>query len=655
MGVVLYFIEASSTIFFMRTTVQQMTDVRSLEHKLQQQKAPHQRLILVDQLLSQYAFTNLERAKDLLVEQEKLLQQYYLTDLELNYLQFSAIVENQLYNYEASVNHFKAAIDLVEVGGDVNQQAEVYIDYAGTCINISRMEQAYSLLEKAGKLLRTFPNPRLQARLIAREGYLALHYRNYSHAAELLMEADKQITALGSQISIKDHYFLILIHTGLGNIHEYNDDQVQSVQAYLKVVEMATISGIHSRLAWLYLNVGNGYLALNNLQQAEIYFNKAIENHDDSSPFPKASAYANLGYCAVQTKDYTKALKLFKKAEIQYHELATDRSKNFGLIENWRGLVYAHLNKPKTAEKHFFKAWELAEEVEDFKLLSSICKDLADFYAHQDDHKQAYEYLQQHGKYGDLYLKEVNERKRTELEVKYEAEKQQKEAEVLRLEAARLQLKALRAQMNPHFLYNALNAIQNYITSNEIAYAAKYLAKFAKLMRQSLEYSEIETISLEKEIEFLEDYLYINEKLRFEDHLKYSIKVDEDIEEDILGVPTMIVQPYLENAIEHGLRNKKNGAIQLSFALYDDDTILCVVEDNGIGREQARIFQQRDMRYQNHKSRGTNITEQRLQMLHNAKDNRVFVNTIDLKDEKTGAALGTRVEIMIPIMETQMR
>lgn len=639
----------------MRTPISQITDVRALEHKLQHQKAPHQRLILVDQLLSQYAFTNLKRAKELLIEQEQLLQVYYLTDLELNFLQFSAIVDNQLYNYHESVAHFKAAIELVEVGGDVNQQAEVYIDYAGTCINISLMEQAHNLLEKAGKLLRSFPNPRLQARLTAREGYLALLYRNYSHAIELLMEADKQITALGNQITLKDHYFLILIHTGLGNIYEFNDDQEKSVQAYLKVVEMATISGIHSRLAWLYLNVGNGYMALNKLQQAENYFNKAIENHDDSSPYPKASAYANLGYCALQTKEYKKALQLFKIAEVQYHTLSTGRNENFALIENWRGLVYSHLEKPKTAEKHFSKALVLAEEVDDYKRLSSICKDLAAFYAQQDDYKQAYEYLQQHGKYGDQYLLEVNERKRTDLEFKYEAEKQQKVAELLRLEAARLQLKALRAQMNPHFLYNALNAIQNYITSSEIAFAAKYLAKFAKLMRQSLEYSEIETISLEKEIEFLEDYLYINEKLRFEDHLKYSIVVDDDIEEDILGVPTMIVQPYLENAIEHGLRNKKNGTIRLSFVLYDDDNILCVVEDNGIGREQARIFQQRDMRYQNHKSRGTNITEQRLQMLHNAKDNRVFVNTIDLKDEKTGTALGTRVEIMIPIMETQMR
>ena len=242
-----------------------------------------------------------------------------------------------------------------------------------------------------------------------------------------------------------------------------------------------------------------------------------------------------------------------------------------------------------------------------------------------------------------------------ELEVKYEAEKKKQETELLRLQATRLQLKALRAQMNPHFMYNALNSIQNYITSNEVTSAAKYLAKFAQLMRRSLEYSDLEIISLEKEIEFLEEYLHLNEKLRFENRLNYEIIIDEEIEEDILGVPTMIIQPYVENAIEHGLRTKKDGLIRVLFFLYDEDTILCVVEDNGIGREKAHQLRLQDPQYQNHRSRGTSITEERLEILRNSKGKEPFVKTIDLKDEQTGEASGTRVEIMIPVMEIQMK
>jgi sensor histidine kinase YesM len=203
-------------------------------------------------------------------------------------------------------------------------------------------------------------------------------------------------------------------------------------------------------------------------------------------------------------------------------------------------------------------------------------------------------------------------------------------------------------------MYNALNAIQNYITSNEIKNAAKYLAKFAQLMRQSLEYSDLEIISLEKELEFLRDYLTINQKLRFE-NLDFEIVVDDEIEEDILGVPTMIVQPYVENAIEHGLRTRRKGRINIRFSSFNDYTLLCVIEDNGIGRDAARRLQEKDQDFVNHKSRGTSITEKRLEILHQSKGEEMFVNIIDLKDPETDEPTGTRVEIQIPIVEVQIK
>jgi two-component system, LytTR family, sensor kinase len=170
-------------------------------------------------------------------------------------------------------------------------------------------------------------------------------------------------------------------------------------------------------------------------------------------------------------------------------------------------------------------------------------------------------------------------------------------------------------------------------------------------MRSSLEYSEYEIISLENEIEFLTDYLYINQKLRFEDKLQYKVTVDEDLEEDLMGVPTMIVQPYIENAIEHGLRSKRGGMLKVDFKLLDENTILCSVEDNGIGRELARKMQERDGYHLHHKSRGTSITEQRLEILHSSRKDKFSVTTIDLKDPLSNEPIGTRVEIKIPIAE----
>jgi LytS/YehU family sensor histidine kinase len=253
-------------------------------------------------------------------------------------------------------------------------------------------------------------------------------------------------------------------------------------------------------------------------------------------------------------------------------------------------------------------------------------------------------------------MREVKASEMKELEVKYEAEKKEKEAEMFKLQAIGLQLKALRAQMNPHFMFNALNSIQNYITSNNPTLASKYLAQFATLMRQSLDYSELEFISLEEEIEFLGNYLEINKKLRFEHKLEYQITIDEEIEEDIYGVPTMIIQPYVENAIEHGIRSKDSGLITIQFQLVDDDMIMCVIEDDGVGREKARLLQESNPNYKNHKSLGTKITQDRLGiLLRNSAHSKEPVIVEDLKDETTGAPKGTRVKIFIPVADIQKK
>ncbi len=640
---------------FLGSPLPPATNINELEDKLQLQHDPLQRLISLDKLAGHYAYTNVSRAKEVFSELCSLLRELDNPDFQLNYHLYAATVENQLYNFAEAEMHLGRGIAILEERGTVKQQAEIYIDYAGVCMNLEKMDSATSYLEKAGRLLKNFPDDRLLARITCREGFMNLHYGNYSRAIELLLEADKGITMLGQPLELKDYYFLTLIHSGLGKVYERNDDREKSVRAYLKVVNMCEAMGMRTRLSWHYLNVGIGYIALNDQEKAEEYFRRAINITDDSSEYARASAYANLGYCYYEKGRFDEALELFDRAEQLYKLKSEEDYYNFSIIEAWRGRLYAELEEEQRALRHFTLALEYAELIRDYKQLAGICKDFAALYASQGDYKSAYKYQCLHDKYTEQNIEQVDRRKQLELEVKYEAEKKKQETELLRLQATRLQLKALRAQMNPHFMYNALNSIQNYITSNEITFAAKYLAKFAQLMRRSLEYSDLEIISLEKEIEFLEDYLFINEKLRFEDRLRYEIIIDEEIEEDILGVPTMIIQPYVENAIEHGLRTKQDGLIRVLFFLYDEDTILCVVEDNGIGRDKARQLRQQDPQYQNHRSRGTNITERRLEILHSSKENNSFVDTIDLKDDKTGEPQGTRVEIRIPIIEIQMK
>lgn len=641
---------------FLGISVPQPLNLSELEYKLKHQREPHQRLVLIDKLAANYAYTNLARAQTLLQEFYIILEDHDDPDRLLNFHLYSATIENQLYRYERANYHFTEAIAILEERGTAKQQAETYIDYSGTCINLDEMEQALYYLDAAEKLLRSFPDERLRARITCREGFLHLHYSDYPRAIELLLEADRSITMLEQPLELKDYYFLTLIHSGLGKIYERNDDREKSIDAYLKVVNMCETMGIRTRLSWHYLNVGNGYSASGEQEQAETYYRRAIEVADDSSEFARASSYANLGFCHLEKEDYPQALQLFDRAEQLFVKLPNEAYDNLSTIASWRGQIFQELDQKENAHEQLQKALKYAKLNDDDKQLAAVCKDLAAFYAERKDYENAYRYQCLYDEYNEQYNEQVDKRRQREVEVKYEAEKKRQETELLRLQATKLQLKALRAQMNPHFMYNALNSIQNFITSREIAPAAKYLAKFAQLMRRSLDYSDMEIISLEKEIEFLEEYLYINEKLRFEDQLRYEIIIDEEIEEDILGVPTMIIQPYVENAIEHGLRGKKSGLIKVLFFLYDEDTILCRVEDNGVGRKKARERQLKDPQFKNHRSRGTNITEKRLEVLHRSgNEDQQFIEIIDLVDEETKAAKGTRVEIKIPVMEIHMR
>ncbi len=627
------------------------TRIKEIENRLSHISDDESKMLALSELSEFYTFTNIREAQKLLSELQILLQKQPHPDFLLRFHLNTAIVENQFYNFKLSEIHFKHALNIVEAEGNVTQLVEVYIDYAGTLINLNEIDKAMDFIAKAQRHLLAFPDKLLSAHLICREGIVWLHFTDYDKATELLFEAEKILASFEpKELKIKDLYFQTLVYSGLGLIFEKTGDRERCVKAYRRVVEMCENAGIRSRLAWHYANVGNAYMTLDDYEHAEEFFLKADSIKDDISLSARAHATANLGFCYYLGGRYDEALTLYNRAEIIYKR-KTDDYENLSIVSRWKGLLFDAIGKTKRAEKRLVEALELARLGKDTKQQAIICSDIADMYADKGDFRNAYDYEVLHNQLVKKYYEETNKIKIDELEFKYEAKRRRKEAELLRLQATGLQLKALRAQMNPHFMFNALNSIQYYINNNDREFAGKSLARFAKLMRASLEYSELEVISLENEIEFLEDYLLINQQLRFENRLEYSLHVDEDIEEDIIGVPTMIVQPYIENAIEHGIRPKKSGLIKIEFKLVDDTTILCIIEDNGVGRARAREIQALDDYHSKHKSRGTSITEKRLEILHASKKNTFFVKTIDLVDPLSKKPIGTRVEIQIPIAE----
>ena len=149
-----------------------------------------------------------------------------------------------------------------------------------------------------------------------------------------------------------------------------------------------------------------------------------------------------------------------------------------------------------------------------------------------------------------------------------------------------LYLKSLRAQMNPHFIFNSLNSVNNYIAKSDARAANKYLAKFSKLMRQVLEHSQVEFISLGQEIEVLKIYLELEHE-RFKDQFNYRFEVDSSIALDSVQIPPMLVQPFIENAIWHGLRYREDGGLLEVLIQKEGHHIRIIIRDNGIGRKKS--------------------------------------------------------------------
>jgi ligand-binding sensor domain-containing protein len=203
----------------------------------------------------------------------------------------------------------------------------------------------------------------------------------------------------------------------------------------------------------------------------------------------------------------------------------------------------------------------------------------------------------------------------------------------------------LRVQMNPHFIFNALNSIQRYFFSGDHESANDYLTDFGQLIRMMLEHSRKTTIRLEDEVAFIQKYIRI-ESLRLDNLLKSGISVQEGIAELDIEVPPMLLQPFLENAIWHGITPKGAGGILLVNFSLEGEYLRCVVEDNGVGRVHSKVSQ-REEEPTKHRSLAIQITNERLILLNRGRSDKASLKIEDLVDED-GNPRGTRVVVLIP-------
>lgn len=384
---------------------------------------------------------------------------------------------------------------------------------------------------------------------------------------------------------------------------------------------------------------GNIYSGLNNLEKAQTYYKEALSLSKETGYLEdEANTLMHLGYIGLLNNNYS------------------------------------------SARNYFSQGLSVADTIQDFYLQQDFHKYLYSVDSIIGNFETAFIHLQKYNK-----LKSINagfnlDERISELQTKYNLTRQENIVQGVALKRSRvfsicvficsltllflailiiqhIRLKTkrkiselsqenLRSQINPHFIFNVLNSIHAFILTNDKISSSNYLLKFAKLLRLTLDNSQTKLTTINDEIEALKLYLDL-ESMRFENELEYNITIDEDIDPYMFKIPPLLIQPYVENSIIHGLQNKQ-GKGKIDIVLnYENNHIHCSIADNGVGREKAlEINSKKDKK---RKSYGSKITENRLKLLNSFYGKKMNMSYSDLLDEQNNPN-GTKVEFNLPIL-----
>lgn len=440
---------------------------------------------------------------------------------------------------------------------------------------------------------------------------LAINYQNIAECLEAQGKLEESLKNYESALLINENVGSqrIKVKSGYGIAHVYvHQERVEEALNMLQSVLPAAESlGDQEILSSVYIHLGWALFKLRQYQEARSYLTKALEISKRYKLLGNISQANRFLYDLWEEQgDHEKALAYYKDAQQAIGQISNDRNRRY---------VYDVISRADT-EKRSNQIEILAKENEIVKLRLRRNKNTLLVSA--------------------LLLALFT----IILYILYRQYQLKSDKKLLTLEQS-----MLRSQMNPHFLFNSLNSIKLYIINNETKNAVHYLNKFSKLVRKILEASSLKEIPLAEELETVE--LYINiENIRFSNEIKFTIKIDEGIDTHLVKIPSLILQPFLENALWHGLSSKEGEKIlQLHVSKGRNGLIQITITDNGIGREEAARL--KESKVLKRKSVGIDITKERLDNFSKDYQHSFDVQIIDLFDE-SGEAAGTKVVLLIP-------
>ncbi len=586
-------------------------------------------------------------------------------------------------DYPQALNYYQEAFLVFEELGDKYMKAQMLEDIATTHFYAGNYDKTFELVNQALAVFREknedgslvgnvrdtmtiYSRVGLPYRIIGRSDISLSYYLNYLHIGEK------------NNFEVTD----MLVHTGLVAMCYYETGQYDSALYYFKLasnypdvnMSIRAMKNTHlQRMAAIYLDLNETDTAISYLAESLAWFSKR--------GFLRQSQVAarRLGDIYFSLQSISDAEKYYLQSEALLKEMISLRSyyryDSLKYIVSWGSDLYLPFTKKQMVETTYREA-------------ISLYNNMYNLYLKKDQLRQAMNYLIVCSNAKDTLRELARNRESVEIQTKYETMRkdveitelnEQNEIKKLQLKQSHLflfglggliilivlfaiilirhnhlrnsqqklmlQQKLLRSQMNPHFLFNSLTSIQNFIIREDSRLAADYLSRFSKLVRHILDSSTLEMVSLEDEIETIENYLAL-QKVRYRELFDYKIEVDEIIDTESLMIPPMLTQPFIENAIEHGIKHKDaKGHIQIR-CKRSDDVAIFEVEDDGIGRQKAlEILKQQDAK---HKSLATEIARERIAALNRRSKKKITLEIIDLKDE-AGEATGTLVRFCLPL------
>ena len=492
-----------------------------------------------------------------------------------------------------------------------------------------------------------------------------------------------------------NNYQNISLDEGKADVYFETSKTKEALNLYKKALKKAEEFKIQEKITDLNSKIGDVYAKMGAKDIAKTYYNTALGLAGQQNETREIEEKEKVANFENATQDYNKEIEIRKSVV----ETVEKNKKNFYLPnesaltpqkQNYKiGNAY-YLQKNYTeAVPYLEKSIQQADETEDLVVKKDATKKLSEVYSASKNYNKALEtYKDYTSLVEDLYRKKEQEISQAARFAKNLAEKQSriqsletdrqlsisqinlskernkrqqfyiyaligglflvlllaylmfKYIKQQRLSNNLLALKSLRSQMNPHFIFNALNSVNSFIAVNDERTANKYLSDFSKLMRAVLENSEEDFIPLEKEIELIKLYTQL-EHFRFQDKFEYTIDINEQLQISDYEIPPMLLQPYIENAVWHGLRYKsEKGYLKINIEEDKPQNLKITITDNGIGREESKALKTNHQK--KHNSKGLGIIQKRVDIL-----NTMYKNKISIQVENNPVETGTQVVVLI--------